>query len=457
MRRPLVHIVLSLILFSTSWAQVHIDARGLGLCNAYTVTSRGISAVGYNPANLGFTDEVSFSADIFDFKLTAYNNFMSLALFNQYFTGDRNGDPIDLEEQMPGQDKTHKEYLLGQIPEDGFAVGLGMTVPLPLLNISYGNYAFSSSIEYFQNNSLPKGLFEMVLEGNAVGKSLDLSIKQDLLLVTNMGFSFAIPFEGFHLGATVKYLMGLGFAGVDSSGGSFSTKATGLASDGFYRYTSAIGGNGLAVDIGVTSERIGNLQYGVAINNIIGFINWGNDQNFIAKNIALLESMVPVRRMFQIPEDSSIFSQSTMYFMEMDEVNVTGALSNTDSLFQVEEKPVPVPDGIQMNYPAILRIGASYKYEEDFVVMADLSAGLDDYYFADRKWRLALAAEWIRFKMIPIRSGIAFGGFYGREASIGIGGHLLWFDADIALKFLGGMSFTGAEGIELGVNFKFKK
>ena len=223
MRKPAIHIILLLLMLSAAWTQVHIDARGLGLCNAYTVTSRGISAVGYNPANLGFTDEVSFSADLFDFRFAAYNNFMSIALFNQYFTGDVNGDPIDLEETMPGRDKTHKEYLLEQIPDDGFSVGLGVTIPLPLLNVSYGNYAFSSGFEYYQNNSLPRGLFEMVLEGNAVGKSIDLAISQDLLLVTNMGFSFAIPFENFHIGTTVKYLMGLGFAGVDSSGGSFNT------------------------------------------------------------------------------------------------------------------------------------------------------------------------------------------------------------------------------------------
>ena len=453
----MLHIALLLCVSLSLSAQVHIDARGLALCNAYTVTSRGISAVGHNPANLGFTDEVSLSADIFDFRMAAYNNFMNIALFNQYFTGDVNGDPINLEEQMPGRDKTHKEYLLEQLPEDGFSVGLGMTIPLPLINISFGNYAFSSSIEYYQNNSLPRGLFEMVMEGNVVGKSLDLSVSQDLLLVTNMGFSFAIPFEGFHIGTSVKYLMGLGFAGVDSSGGSFDTQATGLASDGFYRYTRAIGGNGLAVDVGFVSEKKGNLQYGVAINNLIGFINWGNDKNFIARNISIIEGIVPIRGMFQISEDSSSFSASTLYSMEMSEVNVTGALADSDSLFAMDEKDVPVPDGIKMNYPAVLRMGLSYQYEEDFIVMADLSAGLDDYYFADRRWRLALAAEWIRFKMIPIRSGVAFGGFHGREASIGIGTHLLWFDADIALKFLGGMSFTGAEGLELGISLKFKK
>lgn len=455
MRRPLIHILVLLLLTASISAQVHIDARGLGLCNAYTVTSRGISAVGYNPANLGFTDEVSFSADIFDLRLTAFNNFMSIALFNQYFTGNVNGDPIDLEEQMPGRNKTHKEYLLEQIPDDGFSVGLGATIPLPLMNVSFGNYAFSSGLEYYQNNSLPRGLFEMVLEGNAVGKSIDLAVSQDLLLVTNFGFSFAIPFEGFHVGTTVKYLMGLGFAGVDSSGGSFNTMATGLASDGFYRYTRAIGGNGMAVDVGFASEKKDGLQYGIAINNIVGFINWGSKGNAIARNISLIEGILPIRGMFQIPDTS--FSASSLYTMEMSEVNVSGAFASSDSLFAMEEEEVPVPDGITMNYPAILRMGVSYQYEQDFIVMADLSAGLDDYYFAARKWRLALAAEWIRFKMIPIRSGVAFGGFYGREASIGIGTHLLWFDADIALKFLGGMSLTGAEGIELGINFKFKK
>ena len=110
-----------------------------------------------------------------------------------------------------------------------------------------------------------------------------------------------------------------------------------------------------------------------------------------------------------------------------------------------------------MNYPAMFRLGGSYQYKNDFIIMADLSAGLDDYYFADRSWRLALAAEWIRFGMVPIRSGMAFGGPYGSEASIGAGVHLIWFDADLALKLLGGMSFANAEGIEFGISFQFKR
>lgn len=454
----LIHIfLLSLLMITTVFGQAHTDARGLGLCNAYTVTSRGISSIGYNPANLGYTEDLTMSADLLDFKISAFNNFMSLAVFNQYFSGDRHGDPFDLESNKLGTDMTHKEFLLSEISEDGFAFGLGVSVPIPLLNVSIGNYAFTSGVEYYMQNSLPLGLFEIVMEGNQVGRSFDLSLSQDILMVTNLGFSFAIPFEKYNLGATIKYLAGIGFAGVDSSGGAFRTRTTGLESNGFYRYTRAIGGNGLAVDLGFNTRKIDNWQFGVAINNVIGFINWGNDDNYIAKSIGLIEALVPIRDLLQISTDSSTFSASTLYSLELEEVNVTGALANSDSLFKFDEEPVARPDSIRMNYPSMFRLGASYQYKKDFIIMADLSAGLDDYYFANRSWRMAIAAEWIRFKTVPIRSGMAFGGPYGREASLGAGVHLIWFDADLALKLLGGMSFANAEGIEFGISFQFKR
>ncbi len=113
--------MIRLIAFIGLWAltaisgfgQAHVDARGLGLCNAYTVASRGVSAIGFNPANLGYTEDLGFSADLLDFKMIASNNFMSLALFNKYFTGDRNGDPFDLQARMPGKDiSTRSTYCL---------------------------------------------------------------------------------------------------------------------------------------------------------------------------------------------------------------------------------------------------------------------------------------------------------------------------------------------------------
>jgi len=413
--------------------------------------------VGYNPANLGYTEDLTFSVNLLDFRMLGFNNFMSLALFNEYFTGDAKGNPIDLEANRPGTTTTHKDYLLSLIPDDGFAVGLGVTVPIPGLNISIGNYAFTSSVEYFQRNRLPKGLFRLLFRGNPLGQELPLTLTQDILMVANMGFSVAIPFEDYNVGMTIRYLGGIGYAGVDSSGGNFSTQASGLESDGFYRFTRAIGGNGMSLDLGFNTRKIGNWQYGMAISNIIGFINWGRDDTYIAKGIKTIEAFVPIRDLLQIPTDGSQFTASTLNILDMQNVNVTEALSNGDSLFAMDTEEMVMPDSIRLNYPAVIRAGLSYQYENDFILMADISAGLDDYYFANRNWRLAVAAEWIRFKMVPIRSGMAFGGPYGSEASIGTGVHLIWFDADVALKFLGGMSFASAEGLEFAINFQFKR
>jgi hypothetical protein len=213
----------------------------------------------------------------------------------------------------------------------------------------------------------------------------------------------------------------------------------------------------MALDIGFNTRKMGNWQYGMAINNVIGFVNWGKDDTYIAKGIGAIETLVPIRDLLQIPTDGSQFTASTLNILDMQNINVTEALANGDSLFALETEEVEMPDSLRLNYPAIFRAGASYQYENDFIIMADISAGLDDYYFASRSWRFAVAAEWIRFKMVPIRSGMAFGGPYGREASIGTGVHLIWFDADIALKFLGGMSFATAEGMEFGINFQFKR
>jgi hypothetical protein len=452
-----ITLFLGLISAVNLMAQAHIDARGLGLCDAYTVTSRGVSCIGYNPANLGYSEDLGFSMNLIDFNFQAYNNFMSLTLFNEYFTGDVRGNPINLEANKPGYEMSHKNYLLSLVPEEGFEVGLGVSVPIPGLNVSVGNYAFTSGIDYYQRNLLPKGLFRLLFRGNPVGQQFPLTLTQDVLMVANMGFSVAIPFEKYNLGFTMKYLAGIGYAGVDSSGGNFATQATGLESDGFYRFTRAIGGNGMALDIGFNTRKMGNWQYGIAVNNVIGFINWGKDDTYIAKGIGAIEAFVPIRELLQIPTDGSQFTASTLNVLDMQNVTVTEALANGDSLFALRTEEVDMPDSLRLNYPAIFRAGASYQYENDFILMADISAGLDDYYFASRTWRFAVAAEWIRFKMVPIRSGLAFGGPFGREASIGTGVHLIWFDADLALKFLGGMSFATAEGIEFGINFQFKR
>jgi len=451
--------VILTLLATMVWGQTYMDPRGVGLCGAYTVASRGVSVVGFNPANLGFSTDVRFSMRLVGWDFRAYNNFVSLALFNQYFTGDGRGNPLNLEARKPGTTMTHKEFLISEIPENGVTFGLQTSIPYPALNVSFGNYALTSGIDIYQQTIVPRGVFRLPLLGNEAYERFDFSFGQDVIIISHFDFSFSIPFEDFYVGTTVKYLMGLGFAGVDSTGGRLTTEPEGLLIDGFYRYTRAVGGNGLAVDIGMTMEPKNNWQFGFAINNLIGFVNWGNEENFVNKNIKLVETLIPIRQQLDIPDDGDVFAARTLYTYSGDTTNVTKFLSGTlEDLWNDDKQDVPTADSIRMNYPAIVRLGASYDLpEEDLTIYMDLSTGLDDYYFASRSWRLALATEWTRFKRIPLRTGMAWGGFYGVEASLGSGFRLLWIDADIGLRLLGGMSLTKAEGVQLGISVKFRR
>jgi len=447
-------MIILLLVNASLWGQAYTDARGVGLCGAYTVASRGIHAVGYNPANLGFTEDVKVSINLAAMNLQAYNNFLSLSLFNQYFTGDANGDPFPLENRKPGTTQTHKEYLLSQIPNEGVTLGLATSIPFPGLNASFGNYALTSGLDIYSRILIPRGVFRLPLQGNPAYETFDFGMGLDMLFISHFDFSFAIPFETFNMGITVKYLAGLGYAGVDSSGGGLTTEPEGLVVDGFYRVSRALGGNGFGLDVGMTTQRINNWQLGVSINNAIGFMHWGNDQNFINKNIRFIEAVLPIRKYLQIPTDTTVFGARTIYSYVGDTTNVVQLLAG-DQLFSNEQEEQPTADSIRMNYPAVVRVGAAWYLPEDLTLYADLSTGLDDYYYASRKWRLAVATEWNRFKRFPIRSGMAFGGYYGREASLGTGFRLLWIDANLSVRFLGGMSLTKAEGIEVGLGVTF--
>ncbi|PJA54960.1 MAG: hypothetical protein CO167_00910, partial [Candidatus Marinimicrobia bacterium CG_4_9_14_3_um_filter_48_9] len=146
-----VLLALTVISIGSLVAQPLIDARGVGLCGTYTIASRGYNAVGYNPANLGFVEEVPFSMSLLNTNFLIRNNFITLSLYNQFFTGDPDtpGEPLDLEQRVPGQNYTYKTLLKGYIPSRGLVFDMGSNTSFPGLNFSWGNYAITSGIQVF--------------------------------------------------------------------------------------------------------------------------------------------------------------------------------------------------------------------------------------------------------------------------------------------------------------------
>ncbi len=81
MNRLYIYILLSFLT-----AQFETDARMIGFSSAYTTVAKGYQAIGVNPANLSTSQ--SLSLNLISVNAYAYNNFMSVTLYNDVSGAD---------------------------------------------------------------------------------------------------------------------------------------------------------------------------------------------------------------------------------------------------------------------------------------------------------------------------------------------------------------------------------
>ena len=140
--------------------------------------------------------------------------------------------------------------------QDGLTFFMDTHMPIPLINISKGNLAFSANNILLQNYKLPIGLLELIFYGNAKKANLDLEFSYEILGINEYGLSFGIPFKYMSWGITAKYIQGLFFLGVDedSSSSSLLTDDLGIYGNGKYIIKQGVGGSGFGLDIGVVQD-----------------------------------------------------------------------------------------------------------------------------------------------------------------------------------------------------------
>ena len=67
-------------------AQFEVDSRMIGMSGAYTTVAQGYNAIGVNPANLASSKALSIN--ILSLNAYAYNDFMSVKLYNDVSGAD---------------------------------------------------------------------------------------------------------------------------------------------------------------------------------------------------------------------------------------------------------------------------------------------------------------------------------------------------------------------------------
>ena len=419
-------------------AQTKRDPRVVAMAGAYTTIADGIFSVGYNPGIIGLQQNRPFMVQglQLDFGILGY--FFSIENIAEY-----SGDTLDMKE---------KNALFEELQaEDGMAFFMDTHMPIPLLNISRGNMAFSANNIILQNYRLPIGLLELMFYGNGQKAELDLEFNYEIVGLNEFGFSFGVPFKSMSWGITAKYIQGLFYLGVDedSSSSSLITDDLGIYGSGKYIIRQGVGGAGFGLDVGVVSRPYNGWQFGASLINLAGTIRWTQGDSESTSSIhPLTSSFYP----FTWGDSTLNSNESILYTFNIDTIRADklggDSLFTNQTTFFVPKKATD----FETRVPATFRLGMSKKVD-DFLFASDLVAGFENKYYARQQWKWSIATEWTRIPTVPMRIGFAWGGGDMKELGMGFGVRKGMVMFDLGFAFRNGMWLHTMKGFNFSFGF----
>ena len=439
-------ILFSLLLVSQINGQKR-DPRAVALAGATTTIAEGIYAVGYNPALIAFQIEKPFMMQFGGIDFGMANNYLSMAAM-----GAMSGDTLDNDE---------KTLIINRLERNGgLAFNVNGLFAIPGINYASGNMAITANFLYMGSYSLPAGLARLMLEGNANNPEIDMTIGYEIMGINEMSFSFAVPYESFALGFSLKYLQGVFYFGIDpdSSNANFVTTPTAVYGSGSYYLRQGIGGAGYALDIGVATKEYNGFRFGVSLINALGTIGW-NKPSFLKDILAGKDN--------EFGNDDDLYhmtwdgqalkdSDAILYTYTIDSIradNLSGeSLFSSSSEIKSNVDENGKPKEFNIRYPSILRFGVSYK-KNDLLITSDLTTGFENRLYAHSRWRWAIGTEILRFPNWPFRIGFAWEGMDRTELGMGLGFHGGPTLIDFGFSFRNGMWVHSMKGLNVSLGF----
>ncbi|MDG2366821.1 MAG: DUF5723 family protein [Candidatus Marinimicrobia bacterium] len=411
------------------------DPRSVAMAGATSTSADGIYAVGFNPGLIAFQKEKPFMLQLGGLDFGISNNYLSMAAMNTL-----SGDTLDSDE---------KSAIINRFQSrGGLTFDLNGQVATPGINYASGNMALTSNILYMSSYALPAGMARLMLEGNANNPDVDMTLGFEIMGVHELGFSFAVPFESYAVGFTLKYLQGLFYMGIDpdSSSANLITTPSAVYGSGSYYLRQGFGGAGYGLDIGIATKEFNGYRFGVSLINAVGSIGW-NKPSFIKDIID-----------YPLKWDGEQLSDSVavLYTYKIDSLRADNLSSGT--IFSSSSKVVKNLDEdgkvkqFDIRYPAILRLGLSYK-KDDLLISSDLTTGFENRLYANSRWRWAIGVELYRFPTMPLRMGFAWEGMDRTELGLGAGFHGGPVMIDFGFSFRNGMWIHSMKGLNLSLGF----
>ncbi|MCX6136227.1 MAG: DUF5723 family protein, partial [Ignavibacteriales bacterium] len=426
-------LALSVFVMNTvSAGNDRVSPRIVGMGKTFTASSRGLDAIGLNPANLALTDRgntVTFQFAPFGFAVGS--DFLNYQVYNDFFTGT---DELDANGKRVGKRLTEqdKQDILALFPGGTANTHANFDITPFALSVQKGRVGVSLSVSerIAATMDLPEGYLKMLLNGFPIeGKSYNLDNTSATATWTreyNLSGAYLLPYEygivkNIAVGAGVKIVQGYGYFGTRKYHGVIETSVTQNAPNqiqdmtihsslDFVQFRSSIPldsvgenimkpvGSGVGFDLGASAELLNGIRVAASITDI-GNITWDKNTKAIVANSDLV--------LHQFDNQSSDTLGKTFKGSTIDTTSFT------------------------TNLPTAIHLGGSIEVEKFYAkipgrltVAADLHIGLNDEPGNTKKAQFGVGLEWVPIGFLPIRTGFLFGGREKFGWSAGLGFHI---------------------------------
>ncbi|MFC1565679.1 DUF5723 family protein [Candidatus Neomarinimicrobiota bacterium] len=411
-----------LVFICNAFSQNVMIPSSMGTAGTIATQSRGDEVIGWNPANLGFEDNPDFSMS---FGIIPIVPIPAVRLVNSAVSVNWLADYLYSGQYLNANTKNE---MLSVFKDDAW--DLNPLVFAKILGISSGNFAFTISAEGNSNITLPTSVLNFLMYGNKFEEeisldNIDVSAQAVIPFSLSYGFPLTIPnfdFGNNYLGFGVKLLWGVANGEVDYFEGGLTTYDDRVVGTGSGKVKYSTDGFGLAFDLGWALKIGDNITTNLAVQNLFGFIKWKD------KNSEMIELNFDAD--VEVTDDFEGF---------LDEI------ANEDTTYSI--------NGYTSDYPAYLIAG----FEYDIIPSIQLFLNYKQYFNEEFQYsttpRFSVATKMSPAEWIPIRLGVALGGFEKFQIGIGLGLHAKHYHFDLGVTQTGGV-FNSARGIGFSIGQK---
>jgi len=448
----LILLMLALGPLGVLQAQTPAHARAVALGGAFTAIPQGVFSVSTNPANLAFPAAYStyFYLGGLDWQMT--NNFYSLLTSAQYGGKDLTADDGRLQ----------KEFI-DDLPENGWRMNTSFGLPIPIINFSMGNKAFTTNVLYVTDYYISKPALDIIFGNWQKNVAYETDLRIDAMTAIEYAYSMGIPYQNVAFGFSVKYIQGLGYYGFDPNHSSGLIKVdTVLTGLGDYLFRESNTGMGIGVDLGISYRDKSGLDLGLCIQNIGANIKWNKSALFSeAMGTTILElmgSQVKSGLIRNTDLDLPFEGESYHYQFELNDVTMSEFFEGDSSyshFFYSKRDTTHDSSVFRTRLPLVLRVGLAKQIRPDLLVSMDFSTSFQDRFNYKKGWCWSIGLEYSYLPKTPFRFGLALGGIGGWEIALGSGLHLGFAHLDWAIGLQRGLWLHTTKGIHFAVSSYF--